>query len=588
MNKKLKETNEIEELKNIIRKKNVIINSTHDGLISVDEEGRIELFNDAAEKMFALDRKEVLNEKIEEVIPNTRLHVVLNTGKAELNQIQNTKETTIITNRVPVKDKQNNIIGAVAVFRDITEVRNLAEEITNLKEIRIMLEAIINSTQDAISVVDENGVGILINPAYTKLTGLTEEDIIGKPANVDIAEGQSMHYKVLETKKPVKGVRMKVEPNKKDVIVDAAPIIVDGELKGSVAVAHDVSEIKKLTEELDQAKQIIRQISAKYSFKDIVGSSDNMKNVINQAEKASKTPITVLLRGESGTGKELFAHAIHNNSERSNQKFIRVNCSALADNILESELFGYTEGAFTGAKKGGKKGLFEEADQGTIFLDEIGKISMKLQSKLLRVIQEKEILRVGGTRPIDINVRIIVATNINLEEAIQEGNFREDLYYRLNVFPIFIPPLRDRKEDIPALVEHIIKKFNQEYGRSVKGCSENVYKYLNDYDWPGNVRELENIIGRAIINLGLSEDIIRIEHIPDIIAGETIGEKTPKKPDLDYSLKENSLKDIINITEKEVIKKALKETNGNRKEAAEILDIAVRSLYYKINKYNLN
>ena len=576
----------IKELENIIRKKNVIINSTHDGLISVDEEGRIELFNDAAEKMFALDRKEVLNNKVEDVIPNTRLHLVLKNGEAELNQIQNTHETTIITNRVPVRDKSDNIIGAVAVFRDITEVKNLAEEITNLREIRSMLEAIINSTQDAISVVDEDGVGILINPAYTKLTGLTEEDIIGKPANVDIAEGQSMHYKVLETKKPVKGVRMKVGPNKKDVIVDAAPIIVDGELKGSVAVAHDVSEIKKLTEELDQAKQIIRQINAKYSFQDIVGESETMEAVINQAEKASKTPITVLLRGESGTGKELFAHAIHNSSERSQQKFVRVNCSALADNILESELFGYTEGAFTGAKKGGKKGLFEEADMGTIFLDEIGKISMNLQSKLLRVIQEKEILRVGGTRPIDIDVRIIVATNINLEKAIQDGNFREDLYYRLNVFPIFIPPLRERKEDIPFLIHHIITKFNQEYGRSVKGCSKQAISYLKKYDWPGNVRELENIIGRAMINLGLNEDIIKIEHIPDIM-GHTEQNGEVVKSGSHYSLDDNSLKDIINRTERQVITKALKETGGNRKEAAEILGIAVRSLYYKINKYNI-
>ncbi len=582
----LKKEKRIKELENIIRKKNVIINSTHDGLISVDEEGRIELFNDAAEKMFALDRKEVLNNKVEDVIPNTRLHLVLKNGEAELNQIQKTHETTIITNRVPVRDKSDNIIGAVAVFRDITEVKNLAEEITNLREIRSMLEAIINSTQDAISVVDEDGVGILINPAYTKLTGLTEEDIIGKPANVDIAEGQSMHYKVLETKKPVKGVRMKVGPNKKDVIVDAAPIIVDGELKGSVAVAHDVSEIKKLTEELDQAKQIIRQINAKYSFQDIVGESETMEAVINQAEKASKTPITVLLRGESGTGKELFAHAIHNSSERSQQKFVRVNCSALADNILESELFGYTEGAFTGAKKGGKKGLFEEADMGTIFLDEIGKISMNLQSKLLRVIQEKEILRVGGTRPIDIDVRIIVATNINLEKAIQDGNFREDLYYRLNVFPIFIPPLRERKEDIPFLIHHIITKFNQEYGRSVKGCSKQAISYLKKYDWPGNVRELENIIGRAMINLGLNEDIIKIEHIPDIM-GHTEQNGEVVKSGSNYSLDDNSLKDIINRTERQVITKALKETDGNRKEAAEILGIAVRSLYYKINKYNI-
>src|SRR6056297_1329345 len=509
--------------------------------------------------MFGLDRKDILNKKIKDVIPDAKLQITLKKGEAELNQIQNARQTTIITNRVPVRDKQQNIIGAVSVFRDITDVKKLAEQITDLREIRIMLEAIINSTQDAISVVDENGVGILINPAYTRLTGFTEEDIIGKPANVDIAEGRSMHYKVLETEEPVKGVRMKVGPNKKDVIVDAAPIIVDDELKGSVAVAHDVSEIKKLTEELNQAKQIIRQISAKYSFKDIVGSSDNMKNVINQAEKASKTPITVLLRGESGTGKELFAHAIHNNSERSNQKFIRVNCSALSDNILESELFGYTEGAFTGAKKGGKKGLFEEADRGTIFLDEIGKISMNLQSKLLRVIQEKEILRVGGTQPVNIDVRIIVATNIDLEKAIHQDNFREDLYYRLNVFPIFVPPLRERKEDIPFLIHHIITKFNQEYGRSVQGCSKEAIHYLKEYEWPGNVRELENIIGRAMINLGLNEDIIRKEHIPDITGENDEQGRVISQPD-SYSLNNNSLKEIVKRTEKEVIKKALKES----------------------------
>src|SRR6056297_4112311 len=282
--------NRLKYLDNLNRKKDVIINSTHDGLISIDKMGSIELFNDAASEMLDVSKSEAIGKDVREVISNTRLHIILKTGESELNQVQHVGDTTIITNRVPVRDKEENIIGAVAVFRDITEVKKLAEEITNLKEMRGMLEAIINSTQDAISVVDENGVGILINPAYTRLTGFTEEDIIGKPANVDIAEGQSMHYKVLETKEPVKGVRMKVGPNKKDVIVDAAPIKVDGELKGSVAVAHDVSEIKKLTEELNQAKKIIRQINAKYSFEDIVGESETMKSVINQAKKAARTP----------------------------------------------------------------------------------------------------------------------------------------------------------------------------------------------------------------------------------------------------------------------------------------------------------
>ena len=578
--------NRLKYLDNLNRKKDVIINSTHDGLISIDKMGSVELFNSAASEIMDLNKENVIGKDVREVIPNTRLHIILRTGEAELNQIQHVGETTIITNRVPVTDRKGEIIGAVAVFRDITEVKKLAEEITNLKEIRGMLEAIINSTQDAISVVDENGIGMLINPAYTRLTGLTEEDVIGKPATVDIAEGKSMHYKVLKTKEPVKNVRMKVGPNKKDVIVNVAPIIVDGELKGSVGVIHDVSEIKELTEELDEAKRMIRHLNAKYTFADIIGKSDTMKGVIKQAKKASKTPVTVLLRGESGTGKELFAHAIHNASKRRNNKFIRVNCSALADNILESELFGYTEGAFTGAKKGGKIGLFEEADGGTIFLDEIGKVSLNLQAKLLRVLQEKEIIRVGGTQPIDIDVRVIVATNTNLENAIQDGDFREDLYYRLNVFPLFIPPLRERKNDLRALIRHIIRKFNQEYGRSVKDVNENAYKTLSKYRWPGNVRELENIIGRAMIHMNLEEEFIKENHLP-LLGKEDNEEKTENIISSKKTIENHTLKEIISETEKDVIISALNKTNGNRKEAAEMLDIAVRSLYYKMDKYNI-
>jgi len=421
---------ELERLRRENIKKDVIINSTHDGMIAIDSDYCVELFNQAAEDILGISREDVLNEDVREVIPNTRLHIILDRGEAELQRTQRVEDTTIVTNRVPVRDKQGNIIGAAAVFRDKTEVVRLAEEITDLKEMRSMLEAIINSTQDAISVVDEEGRGILINPAYTRLTGLTEEDVIGKPADVDIAEGESMHYRVLETEEPVHGERMKVGPSKKDVIVDVAPIKVDGELKGSVGVIHDVSELKRLNEELDEARRKLRELQAHYSFDDIVGESDTMQAVINKARKASSTPVTVLLRGESGTGKELFAHAIHNASSRSGGNFIRVNCSSLVDNLLESELFGYEEGAFTGAKSGGKTGLFEEADGGTIFLDEIGKISKNLQTKLLRVLQEKEIVRVGGTHPINVDVRVIVATNINLERAVQEDKFREDLYYR--------------------------------------------------------------------------------------------------------------------------------------------------------------
>jgi len=289
---------------------------------------------------------------------------------------------------------------------------------------------------------------------------------------------------------------------------------VDGELKGSVGVLHDLTEIKKLNNELMQAKQIIRKLEAKYTFDDIIANDQGMIASLEKAKQAAVTPATVLLRGESGTGKELFAHAIHNLSNRKYNQFVRVNCAAISESLLESELFGYEEGAFTGARKGGKIGLFEEAHGGTIFLDEIAEIPISTQAKLLRVLQEKEIVRVGGTKPININVRVIAATNISLENAIESGTFREDLYYRLNVIPIRIPPLRKRKKDIYPLVLYIISKYNQEYGRKVDDISQEALEKMMSYDWPGNVRELQNYISRAMVNMKYNETTIMLERLP--------------------------------------------------------------------------
>jgi len=248
--------------------------------------------------------------------------------------------------------------------KDVDSNNNkLIKEFAIQEEIQSTLKAIIRSTDDAISVVDANGMHTIINPAYTRLTGLTEEDVIGKSPTIDIADGgESMHLKVLRTKIPVHGARMRVGPNRKEVIVNVAPVIIDGILKGSVAVIHDVSEIEHLTKELNRVKQRIRHLESKYTFEDIVGKSRGMVIAKEQARRAADTPATVLLQGESGTGKELFAHAIHHASKRKNRQFIRINCSALVDTLLESELFGYEGGAFTGAKKTGKKGLFEEAN----------------------------------------------------------------------------------------------------------------------------------------------------------------------------------------------------------------------------------
>ncbi|SFI50659.1 MULTISPECIES: sigma-54-dependent Fis family transcriptional regulator [unclassified Bacillus (in: firmicutes)] len=573
----------IGKLKDQTQQRDLILNSTHDGMIVVDKEGHVLLFNKSAERMTGYKREEVVDKYILEVIPTSKLLRIIRTKQIEINQeltLDNGKK--IISTRIPILNEIGDVQGAFAVFKDITEIVNLAEEVTDLKEIQTLLEAIIYSSEEAISVVDEQGRGLVINPAYTKLTGLSEEDIIGKPATTDIVEGESMHMKVLRTRRAVRGIHMKIGQKKRDVIVNVAPVIVDGILKGSVGVIRDVSEIQKLTNELNRARQIIRTLEAKYSFDDIVGTSEGIVAAIEQAKLGANTPATVLLRGESGTGKELFAHAIHNGSNRKYNKFVRVNCAAISESLLESELFGYEEGAFSGARRGGKRGFFEEANNGSIFLDEIGELSANTQAKLLRVLQEKEIVRVGGTKPIPINVRVIAATHVNLEKAILDGDFREDLYYRLNKIPIHIPSLGQRKEDIGEIADRLIQKINQDYGRNVEGLTESAVKYLQSYDWPGNVRELENILGRAIIFMNYNEMYIDVQHLPPLHHEdhhELIGSN------LLPELEERPLEDLVAEFEGNIIHEYLSRFNGNKTKTAQALGISVRNLYYKLEKY---
>lgn len=566
-------------------KHNLIFNSTDEAMVVIDTEEKIIFFNKSAERMTEVPITKAIGKHIIDVIPKSQLPRVISTRRIEINQetiLDNGLK--IITTRIPIINEKNIVIGAIAVFKDITEVVNLAEEITNLKEIQTMLEAIIHSSDDAISVVDENGRGILINPAYTRITGLTKDQVIGKPATTDISEGESMHLKVIQTRRAIRGTKMRVGPMKKEVIVNVAPIIVDGILKGSVGVIHDVTEIQSLTKELDRARQIIRNLEAKYTFEDIISNSEEMNIAVEQAKLGAKTPVTILLRGESGTGKELFAHAIHNGSDRKYNKFIRVNCAAIAESLLESELFGYEEGAFSGAKRGGKRGLFEEANNGSIFLDEIGELSANTQAKLLRVLQENEIVRVGGTKPIPINVRIIAATHVNLEKAIADKSFREDLYYRLNRMPIQIPPLRNRKAEIPLLCQKLIQKLNQDYGRNVEGITKEALVKLMGYDWPGNVRELENILSRAIIFMSYNEAQIEQQHILVLSNNKDI------QQDSSYSATmtgEHDLTTLVENYERNVIQQVLEKNNGNKTATAKQLGVSIRNLYYKLDKFKL-
>lgn len=330
-------------------------------------------------------------------------------------------------------------------------------------------------------------------------------------------------------------------------------------------------EKEQLLEENTTLRQELRE---KYDFGQIVGNSSAMRSVYNQVTQVARSNVTVLLRGESGTGKEMIANALHYNSLRAKKPFIKVNCAALPETLIESELFGYEKGAFTGAQTR-KKGRFDLAEGGTLFLDEIGDLSPQMQIKILRVLQEREFERVGGTETIKANVRLITATNKNLEEAIADGSFREDLFYRLNVFTIFLPPLRERKSDILLLAENFVEKYEREHGKHIKRISTPAIDMLTSYHFPGNVRELENAIERAV--LVCDGNVIHGHHLPPTLQTAEVTDTVTRF----------SLEQAVGAFEKDLIQDALKTTGGNCSKAAKMLDTTERILGYKIKKYNI-
>lgn len=322
------------------------------------------------------------------------------------------------------------------------------------------------------------------------------------------------------------------------------------------------------------------QVRKAYSFENIVGKSGPMQEVFKKVAKVATSKSTVLIRGESGTGKELIAKAIHFNSQRKDKQFITIDCASLPENLLESELFGYEKGAFTGAFRT-KVGRFEVATGGTLFLDEIGDITPGIQAKLLRALEEKTIGRLGGTNVIPIDVRVIASTHKNLERALKEGTFREDLYYRLNVIPIFLPPLRERREDIPLLIQHFVDKYSTEANTPPKKISRGVIDICINYDWLGNVRELEHAIENAVV-MGEGETILPA-HLPFNVSSDTSGEKEL----VTFGESEGSYNEKMDLAEKMIIQDALRKTEGNRTKAAKLLGISLRTMRYKVKKYNL-
>lgn len=434
--------------------------------------------------------------------------------------------------------------------------------------------AILDSIYDGVLIADAENVVRYINPEYTRITGVKRDTIIGMLLT-DVRPGAILPQ-VIKSGVPMGGVyRCEGEV---EYVVDMAPIIINEKVAGGVSVVKDITEVRRLHKEItryekrtSRLKKLIEQAyKAKYTFDDLVGDSQSIKDIIQFAKKIALGETDILITGESGTGKEIFAQAIHNASKRSLRPFVALNCASLTPTLVESELFGYEEGAFTGAKKGGKTGLFEVADGGTILLDEIGELSLEIQAKLLRVLQERAIRKVGDSTEIPINVRVIAATNRNLKQMVEEGRFRADLFYRLNVLNVCLPPLREREKDAIPLAEHFLALYSRRIGRSFT-FDKDIFYPLANYNWPGNIRELRNTVEFAA---NMCEDsMISREHLPPAFSME------------DNAREQRSLSELIQEAEKKIIVNALKiegNTLAGKKKVADQLGISLATLYNKL------
>lgn len=546
-----------------------------EGAPVIDEEGRlIGLFT----------RKHVLDAVIKG-LPNTV--AVGELMKRDLTTVRPDEEIEGIISPcqdcLPVVAGNDRVAGIIATAHLLEAVTRELQEARSLNE---KLDAIIDSVYEGLYITDGKGYTIRINKSYTRITGITPEEVIGWHMQDLVDKGyysQSVTLIVLEKKQPVTIIHT-IKGTKRCMITGNPIFNEKGEIVCVVTTVRDVTELNLLREKLEKTKELTRRyhlelehLQKQLGKSEIVGQSKEILRVQELAYQAAQVDATVLLLGETGVGKDLFALSIHKQSLRKEGPFIKVNCAAIPDTLLESELFGYEKGAFTGAQVKGKPGLFELADSGTILLDEVGDLPLSLQAKLLRVIQEKEITRIGGTHSLKLDLRIIAATNHDLLQLVRKGRFREDLYYRLNVIPILIPPLRERQEDISLLVKHYLDLFNKKYNRC-KELSFTALEVLSDYHWPGNVRELKNLLERIVVII--NDDLITPDHLRSIT----------QKPGIEKSPLDNGqgikLIEAVAKVEKELINRVLQNEKSTRK-AANVLGVSQPTIVRKIKKYGL-
>lgn len=599
------ELNQVDTLlqDNVITAENVYSN-IESGLLVVDNQHTIIIYNTEAEHLFGIPAREVLGRKVTEVFPDSRLPEVVDTKEPILGYTREIGKSTIVVNTTPIIEN-DEIKGAISTFEDVSRLVQISWEFEEVKELKERYLQILEAVQDGICVFDREGTVTYINGSYNEITG----ENISEGDNIHKISPNGSRMRVLEKGQKIMG-EISQKKNGKSVVANIVPIIVNQQITGGISVVKNLSEIEELIDRISHLsakteyleEELHRRKKLNPAFNRIVGVSNKLYDAMKLAAKTADNNFNVLIRGESGTGKELIAEAIHYSSERATQPFIRVNCAAIPENLLESEMFGHVKGAYTGAIKT-KIGKFELADKGTIFLDEIGELDKSMQAKMLRVIQKKEFQRVGDDRTITVDARIIAATNRNLEELVENGEFREDLYYRLNVIPIWLPPLRERREDIPVLSEYFLNKIAEELGCEPKKLSGEAMDALIHYSWPGNIRELENVMER--INILADGREVQKEDLPHYISENyhtSVNDEVPSEAvtenglyDAGLSLGKTSAEEIVTgndeimpweYYEREIIRKALKKY-GSYNAAGKALGLTHKTVAAKARKYHI-
>ena len=574
----------LKEIKGLYEQIYSILKVVPTGILAVNENNLITVCNQLSEKLLGLHSNEVIGRRLRDIIPEVNL-AIRGPQKTKRNA------TSILVATSPVALEP--ICGHIVVMYDATEVERMAQEVESIKRLQSTFETVLNTAHEGLLVVNDEGRIILANPSFEQLSKKNNKELIGQEASAIIKQFDTISK--IEKDFEIENI------NGHSAVVSYIPIKGDQEVSGGVlrVIYRHLDQLQDVMREFDKLRnslsyykdELYKLNGTHYTLDSIITTRDiAMLEAKRVANKAADCLSNVLILGESGTGKELFTHAIHNASQRCKEPFIKVNCSAIPAELAESEFFGYAPGAFTGALRQGKLGKFELANGGTIFLDEIGDMPLQLQSKLLRVIQDREIEMVGGTKSVPIDVRIIAATNKDLKLLVSQKLFREDLFYRLNVICLSLPPLRERKEEIELLANSFLLKFNKAQNKHYKGITPDVIEAFKHYAWPGNIRELENAIERAV-SLGMNGWLTWDDFSYIFEQGSNTVVSRMKNPEGSHvvdSREKVILRESLQQQEMELIRWALKECTGSRAKAAKLLGISRSTFYEKLKKTCIN